>query len=198
MDVRLLGPLEVDDGGCVVPIPGVKERALLALLVLRANRLVSLDLLIDELWGERPPATARHTLEAHVSRLRRALAAGGCGGLIERKAGGYRIRVREAQLDVLRFERLAADGERALAGGDAAGAEESLTAALACWRGSPLADVAFAPSLAAEAGRLEELRVAAVEARSAQALARFERKENVIMPARTRKRLAAVREVAPA
>jgi class 3 adenylate cyclase len=171
MDVRLLGPLEVEEGGCVVPIAGVKERALLALLVLRANRLVSLELLIDELWGERPPATARHTLEAHVSRLRRALAAGGCGGLIERDAGGYRIQVREGQLDVLRFERLVGEGERALAGGDAAGADESLTAALACWRGSPLADVAFAPSLAAEAGRLEELRVGAVEARAAAALA---------------------------
>ena len=173
MDFRLLGPLEVESGGQLVRIRGAKERALLALLLFRANRLVSRDLLIDELWGERPPATARHTLEAYVSRLRRALAAGGNGALLESQSGGYRICVEGDQLDVLQFERLLEEGRSALASGAPEEAEEKLAAALALWRGPVLADLAFEPfaEAEAEARRLEELRLAGVEARLEAALA---------------------------
>ena len=170
MDFRLLGPLEVESGGSMVPIKGGKERGLLALLLFRANRPVSRDLLIDELWGEHPPATARHTLEAYVSRLRGALAGAGNGKLIESQPGGYRICVEDDQLDVLRFERLLEEGRSALADGAPQEAEEKLAAALALWRGPVLADLAYEAFTEAEARRLEELRLVAVEARLEAAL----------------------------
>lgn len=165
MEFRVLGGMEVESGGRLVPITGTKERALLALLLLHANEHVSRDLLIDALWGERPPATAKHTLETYVSRLRKTLAAGGNGASIETRPGGYRIRVDCDQLDVLRFERLLAEGRAALAHGTATEADEKLEAALELWRGDALADLASEPFAAVEAARLEELRLAAVETR---------------------------------
>jgi DNA-binding SARP family transcriptional activator len=167
VDFRLLGPLEVESGGSLVQIAGAKERAVLALLLFHANRPVSRDRLVDELWGERPPATARHTLEVYVSRLRRALSTGGGGSLIESQPGGYRIRLEQDELDALRFERLLDEGRSALAQGVPAEAEEKLTAALGLWRGEVLADVALEPFAAGEVERLEELRLAATEARAA-------------------------------
>jgi DNA-binding SARP family transcriptional activator/class 3 adenylate cyclase len=165
MEFRVLGPLEVESGQGLVQITAEKERAVLALLLFRANRTVSRDLLIDELWGEHPPATARHTLEGYVSRLRRALSAGGDRRLIESQPGGYRIRVDEDQLDVLRFERLLEEGRAALASGTLEEAENILATALALWRGPVLDDLAYESFVEAEARRLEELRLGALEAR---------------------------------
>lgn len=170
MHFRLLGPLEVRGSNGLLRIKSAKERALLGVLLVRANQLVSRDLLIDELWGEHPPTTAKHTLEVHVSRLRRALAVGGNGSMIESSPGGYWIRVAEDDLDVLRFERLLKEGRSELDAGALEKAEQTLEAALALWRGQALVDLADEPFSEAEAQRLEELRLAALEARLEVAL----------------------------
>ena len=150
MEFRILGPLEVVDGDRKVPLGGSRQRALLALLLLRANEVVATDTLIDQLWGDAPPRTAANTLQYHVSQLRKALGA----ERILTRAPGYLIRIEEGELDLERFERLA---ERR----DAA----SLQGALALWRGDALADVRDQPFAEAEIGRLEELRLGAFEAR---------------------------------
>src|SRR4051794_18638178 len=113
MEFRILGPLEVLDEGRVVALGGSKQRALLALLLLHANETLTPDRLIDELWGERPPATAAKTLQAHVSRLRRALP--GDDGAIATRAHGYELKLDPGCLDADRFERLVGEGRGALA-----------------------------------------------------------------------------------
>lgn len=171
MEFRLLGPLEVVHRGRPVRLVRPKERAVLALLLLRANDLVSCDRLIDELWGERAPETARHTLEAYISRLRGIFAGVGGSELIERRAGGYVIHVAPGQLDSERFERLLEEGEEALASGAAEHADEKLREALGLWRGEVLSDLVFEPLPAAEIARLDELRLVAIEAQVEAALA---------------------------
>src|SRR6516165_12560666 len=86
---RILGPLEITAGGRVIEIRGPKQRALLAILLLRANEPVPRDVLVHELWGERPPAGARSSLDVYVSRLRKALAAAGNGQAVVTRPGGY-------------------------------------------------------------------------------------------------------------
>jgi predicted ATPase/DNA-binding SARP family transcriptional activator len=135
------------------------RRALLAALLLRANRPVSADELIATLWGEDPPPAAVPSLHAHVSRLRRDLG----GDLVRRDAGGYVIDVGVDELDATRFEALLAEGRAALADGRFAGAAAALGAGLGLWSGPPLADVSDGPALAAEARRLTEARQEAEE-----------------------------------
>ena len=170
MEFRVLGPLEVVDRGRSVALARTKERTVLALLLLRANELVSCDRLIDEIWGERAPASARHTLEAYVSRLRATLVGHG-SELIESRAGGYVIHVAPEQLDAKRFERLLEEGQRALDVGSFEDADEKLREALALWRGGVLSDLVFEPLPAAEVARIEELRLVASEAQVEAALA---------------------------
>jgi DNA-binding SARP family transcriptional activator/class 3 adenylate cyclase len=155
MDFRILGPLEVRDRGGSVEIRRRKPRALLAALLLRAGEPVNADVLIDALWGESPPRTARAALQNYVAQLRRSLGP----GLVESRAGGYVLEVAPEQIDLGRFESLAAEGR------DAAGEERvrKLREALELWRGPPLADLVFEPFVAHEAARLEELRTAALE-----------------------------------
>jgi DNA-binding SARP family transcriptional activator/ABC-type transport system substrate-binding protein/streptogramin lyase len=160
MEFWLLGPLEVREDGQDVPIGGAKQRALLVLLLLNANEVVSRDRLIDELWRERPPGTAEHSLDHQVSRLRKLLAA---PDLLVTKAGGYVLRVAPDQLDITRFEQLLAEGRRANAAGDPSAAAETLRAAIGLWRGPALADLEYEPFARNEIERLEELRVAARE-----------------------------------
>ena len=163
MDFRILGPVEVRAQGRPLAVPGGRQRALLALLLLRAGQPVSRDRLIADLWGERPPAGAVKTVQAVVSRLRRAL--GGEASRLVTGAAGYRLRVEPDELDLARFERLCEDGRRALAAGRPGRAAARLHAALEEWRGPALADVAFEPFAPPEVARLEELRAAAVEDR---------------------------------
>ena len=163
MDFRILGPVEVRAQGRPLAVPGGRQRALLALLLLRAGEPVSRDRLIADLWGERPPAGAVKTVQAVVSRLRRAL--GGEASRLVTGAAGYRLRVEPDELDLTRFERLCEDGRRALAAGRPGRAAARLHAALEEWRGPALADVAFEPFAPPEVARLEELRAAAVEDR---------------------------------
>jgi SARP family transcriptional regulator, regulator of embCAB operon len=115
IDYRILGPIEVGVDGRVLDIGGAKQRALLAIFLLRANEPVPRDVLVDELWDDHPPVGARHTLEVYISRLRKTLEpAAGCEVVVT-SPGGYVLRAAEEQLDVCRFERLAGEGRRALA-----------------------------------------------------------------------------------
>jgi DNA-binding SARP family transcriptional activator len=168
VDFRILGPLEVEEAGGLLPIGGAKQRALLAILLLRANEVVAKDRLIDELWGGQPPATATTALQVHVSQLRKVLdpqATRGDAELLVTRAPGYVLRVEPEQVDLRRFERLLAEGKTAFADGDAETARERLGAALALWRGRPLGDLAAVPFARHEGLRLEELRLAAREDR---------------------------------
>src|SRR4051795_11475632 len=97
MDFGILGPLEARDGGHAVALGGGKQRALLALLLLHANETLSADRVIDELWGERPPATAGKALQVHVSNLRKAL--GGGDGIVLTRDRGYELRLAPDELD---------------------------------------------------------------------------------------------------
>jgi DNA-binding SARP family transcriptional activator len=161
MDFRILGSLEVLDEGREVALGGAKQRALLAVLVLHANETLSTDRLIEELWGARPPATAAKTVQVHVSRLRKALAA--AGDLIETRERGYRLALDPERLDSQRFERLVGEARNELAERRPEQAAAALEAALSLWRGEPLADLAYEPFAQPEIVRLEDLRVAALE-----------------------------------
>jgi DNA-binding SARP family transcriptional activator len=164
VNFAILGPLEVRDDGRPIDVAGRRQRALLAILLLHAGEVVSSDRLIDDLWGDEPPEAGAAALRVRLSQLRKTLGAG-AGELIVARPPGYVLRVDPEQVDLRRFERLAAAGERALADGDAATAVARLTEAEELWRGPALADFAYAPFAQAAIARLEELRVAATAAR---------------------------------
>ena len=163
MEFRVLGPLEARDGERVMTLGGARQRALLAILLLRAGEVVSVDRLIDELWGDEPPATAAHTVQVFVSRLRKALELGGFSRLRTR-APGYVIELETDELDLARFERLVERARGEIAASPQAAAA-TLREALALSRGPALADFAFEPFAQAPAARLEELRLATLEER---------------------------------
>jgi DNA-binding SARP family transcriptional activator len=165
MSLYLLGRVEAHDRlARPLTIPGVKARALLALLAVRANRHVPTDQLEDELWDGAPPRGARSTIQAHVSRLRSVLGAMGGSATLESAAGGYELRVDPADVDAHRFEVLAAQAGRIVAD-DARKAADLFARALDEWRGPALQDVRQVPALYLEAQRLDELRLATIEAR---------------------------------
>ena len=157
LDFRILGPLEVAEGETLLPLGGRRERALLAILLLRAGEVVSTDRLLDELWGERPPRTAATSLQNAVSQLRRRLGA----ELLVTRPPGYVLQLDDEQLDLARFERLLADARTGVPEQKAS----KLREALALWRGPPLADLAFESFAQNEIARLEELRWTALEDR---------------------------------
>jgi DNA-binding SARP family transcriptional activator len=160
LEFRLLGPLEVGRADGPVPVRGPKQRALLALLLLHANEAVSRERLIDQLWGEHPPATAPKALQVYVSQLRKLLEP---ERLLETTSNGYVLRLEPGRLDLDRFETLLAEGRSALEGGAPRQAANLLAEALSLWRGPPLADLAYEPFAQTEIARLEELRLAATE-----------------------------------
>jgi DNA-binding SARP family transcriptional activator len=166
MDFRILGALEVLDEGSGVALGGDKQRALLALLLLHANETLTTERLIDELEGGRPRATAAKAVQVRVSRLRKALEGGsgnGAGGLIETREHGYRLEIDPNSIDAHRFERLLAEGRNELAAGRPRRAASALETALSLWRGPPLADLEYEPFVQPEIGRLNDLRVDALE-----------------------------------
>ncbi len=163
MDFRILGPLEVLDGDRSVPLPGPKQRALLAALLLRPNEVVSEERLLDELWGADQPLSGKAAVRVRVSQLRKAL--NGDRDLLATRPPGYVLSLEPHQLDALRFERLLADGRRALAEGDAQLAAASLGDALRLWRGPAFADLSYEEFVQGEISRLEELRLNALEER---------------------------------
>jgi DNA-binding SARP family transcriptional activator len=156
----LLGPLEVRDGTAPVGIGGRKGRALLARLALDANRTVSAERLVTDLWGEDPPPTAAKMVQIHVSQLRKALPP----GVLVTRPGGYALVVAPESLDLARFERLRDAGRAALAAGDADAAGRHLGDALALWRGEALAEFGE-PFAVLEAARLAQIRLDCVEDR---------------------------------
>ncbi|MER7006163.1 BTAD domain-containing putative transcriptional regulator [Dactylosporangium sp. NPDC000555] len=168
MQFRVLGPMELVGGdGQIVDLGGPKLRAVLSLLLLDANRVVPLDRLIDQLWGDEPPASATGNLQSYISQLRRILEPSrGPRQPAERlltRPPGYLIRACEDDLDLLRFSRLIADGGKTLHDGDPQAAEALLREGLALWRGEPLADLVDEPAIAAERMRLQELYLTARE-----------------------------------
>ena len=157
LEFRILGPVEVLKDGLAIAVGGQKQRALLALLLLDAGRVVPVDRIVDALWGERPPKTAPTSLQNFVSHLRKSLGA----DVLVTRSPGYLLQVAPEQLDIGRFTMLV-EGAKGLP------AEERvarLRDALALWRGLPLADFALDDFAQPEIGRLEELRVAALEER---------------------------------
>jgi DNA-binding SARP family transcriptional activator len=159
IEFRVLGPVEVVEHDTSLALGGGKQRALLAVLLLHANEVVSSERLIDELWGESPPATVSKSIHVYVSRLRKEL---GEERLVTRSPG-YVLRVEPGEFDLQRFEALFAEARDGDA--DAATTARTLRDALALWRGAPLADLAYEPFAQPEIARLEELRWAALEAR---------------------------------
>jgi serine/threonine protein kinase len=166
MEFLILGPLEVSDDGRKLALGGPKQRAVLAHLILRANRLVAADLLIDGLWGEEPPESARNTLQTYVYRLRKVLG----DGRLEGRDGGYVLAAAPGEIDAARFEALVKQGKAQVAS-DPSAAAATLSDALSLWRADALADVTEEPSLRGEAARLEELRLSATEHRVAAEIA---------------------------
>jgi predicted ATPase/DNA-binding SARP family transcriptional activator len=163
MEFRILGPLEAFDGTGPVALGGARQRTVLAVLLLHANEVVPTDVLIDELWGGEPPATAKTALQGYVSRLRRAL--GPAGAALVTRAPGYLLQVAPGQVDRDRFEALVASARRKKAEGNDEAAAAALRDSLALWRGSALADFRYEPFAQTEIARLEELRLAALENR---------------------------------
>jgi DNA-binding SARP family transcriptional activator len=160
LEFRILGPLEAVNPEAPVRLGGPRQRAVLAILLLSANRVVSIDRLADELYGGEPPATAVTQVQRQVSDLRKLL-----GPVIETRPPGYLVRTGLESFDLARFEWLAEEAASNLAHGAHARAVGRLREALALWRGPPLADLAYEPFAAAPIARLDELRLAALEQR---------------------------------
>jgi DNA-binding SARP family transcriptional activator len=153
MEFLILGPLEVRDGEQTVRLGAAKQRALLGVLLLHANEVVSTPHLVDELWGERPPATAEKLVQGYVHALRKQLGS----GVLETQAPGYRLSVEPGSLDLLEFERLSEEARLAPAAQSAALRQQALD----LWRGPPLADVVLEGPDRHTVTRLSELRLSA-------------------------------------
>ena len=169
VEFGILGPLEVCRSGCVLPLGGPRQRAVLALLLLEANRVVSMDRLAEEVWGGHPPEGWATTLQTYVFHLRRALepdrARGVAGEVLVTRGPGYLLRVSREHLDAARFQDGFTAGRAALEAGRYTEAAGMLRQALELWRSGVLADLADYAFTRPEAARLEELRLAALEAR---------------------------------
>jgi DNA-binding SARP family transcriptional activator/pimeloyl-ACP methyl ester carboxylesterase len=161
MEFRILGPLEVRGEDGEVRLRAGKERALLALLLVNANRTLALDGIVDGLWGEDVPETAQKMVQVYVSHLRKLLPR----DTLLTRPPGYALAVEQEQLDLHRFETAVAEGRAELEAGRAAEAAERFATALALWRGPALAEFMAEPFAHIEAARLEDLRVYALEGR---------------------------------
>lgn len=179
MEFRVLGPLEVTVAGRPLVIGGARTRAVLATLLLNANRVVPADTLADQLWPDLAADRGAANLQVRVSELRRALRSVGEVQRLETHPPGYVLHIDDGELDVLRFRRLVTEGRSALDRGDAAGAVEQLEKALILWRGEPLADLDGGIFASAERARLEEEHLGALETRVDAMLASGRHQETV-------------------
>src|SRR5215468_2669160 len=159
MRIRILGPFHVEDGGQQITIGGVRQRQVLADLLLHANEVVPSEQILVDLWGEDTPPSAANALQAAISRLRRVLPP----SRLTTMGPGYMLRIFPAELDAAQFEQLIFEGRDALAAGAAAEAVQLLDQAKTLWRGPPLADFRYEPFAQAEIARLEELELACRE-----------------------------------
>ncbi len=170
MRFRLLGPLEVRAGDDWQGIGAPKWRSVLAALLINAGQIVPADFLISEVWGDAPPETAGNLISIYVLRLRRLLGEADSGLLVTR-APGYQLKLAPTDTDAQQFETMVRNGRRTFSTGDAEGAARALAEALGLWRGKPLADVPATALVEAEADRLAELRLDAIELRITAELA---------------------------
>ena len=161
MHARILGSVQLEEGGRRIPMGGVRQRAVLVSLLLHANEVVPSEQLLMDLWGEDSPLSAANSLQAAISRLRRVLPP---GRLITR-APGYALRIFPEELDVRQFEQLVSEGREALTAGSAEQAARTLRQALSLWQGPALADFRYEPFAQAEIVRLEELHLTCLEER---------------------------------
>lgn len=165
--IRVLGPLEADHGGGAVDLGGPRQRAVLAMLLIETNRVVSLDRLIDQLWQDEPPPTAIGSLQAYISNLRRVLEPDrrprAPARLLVTQPPGYVLRVADDQVDAARFQQQLERARELLAAGHPVEAREGADQALALWRGDPFADMSFESFAQLEISRLRELRLVAEE-----------------------------------
>ncbi|MER6585817.1 BTAD domain-containing putative transcriptional regulator [Micromonospora chalcea] len=175
MRFRVLGPPGIDRDGRGVPLGGPKQRALLALFLLRPNRFVAADWLVEALWDGRPPASAHTTLRTYVAGLRRAVEPERShrepARVLRSRPRGYELRVEDDAVDAIRFGRLVDRAADTLAAGQPAAAERTYAEALALWRGEPLAGVGELNAVRPEVARLTELRLTAEEGRLTAAVA---------------------------
>jgi DNA-binding SARP family transcriptional activator/pimeloyl-ACP methyl ester carboxylesterase/plasmid stabilization system protein ParE len=162
---HLLGPLEVTRSGRALAVGGARTRAVLAMLLLDANRVVATDRLVDELWPEHGQERGAANLQVRLSELRRALRSVGEADRLVTRPPGYMLRIATDELDVLTFEELVRAGREALSHGQAAQASQLLGRSLGLWRGAALADVGDGRFVSAERARLEEERLGALESR---------------------------------
>ena len=161
-DVLLLGPLVVLEEGRSVELGGRMQRTLLAILLMHRDEVVSVDRLVDDLWGaSAPPPGAAKTLQVYVSRLRGSLGA----GAVAREGGGYVLRLPSGSVDADRFEQLYNAGREQRSRGESSAAARTLRDALVLWRGEPFTELADNTSALAEIARLDSLRLAAIEER---------------------------------
>jgi DNA-binding SARP family transcriptional activator/DNA-binding beta-propeller fold protein YncE len=169
MEFRVLGHVEAYEGGRRLTIGAAKQRSLLAILLIHANEVISADRLIDLLWGDEAPDGASHTLQVYVSQLRKALEPdrprGSPQQVLITRGSGYLLQVRDGELDLHRFERLAEEGRAALREGRAEVASAKLGRALELWRGRAFADVAHEDFARDAVTRAEELRIVVLEER---------------------------------
>jgi predicted ATPase/DNA-binding SARP family transcriptional activator len=166
VEFRILGPLEVCDGGARLALNGSRQRRLLALLLLRRNCFVSVEELMETLWGEALPSSGSAALHNLVSRLRRSLQPdhqNGAPHAIVSERAGYMLKVAEWQVDVARFEALVRQAQELLAENRPERAAEAVRVALELWRGRPLGDLAYEPFAHSTVSALEDLRVGAIE-----------------------------------
>lgn len=164
MEFRVLGPLEVDDGERHIAIASGKQGALLAYLLVHRDTTISTDRLVDELWPSGSPPTAVKIVRNLVSELRKLLGSEDGVALVT-EGGGYRLRVSADQIDAGRFEALSAQGRRLVERGETRQAAEVLREALGLWRGAAFSGLGREPFAEAEAARLEQVRLASLEAR---------------------------------
>ncbi len=168
MEFRVLGAVEVVEDGRRLTVASGRQLALLAFLVIHANRVVSAERIIDELWGDEPPDSGAKTVAFHVSRLRDALdpgrSRGSLNGVLATEPAGYVLRVEPVRIDAVRFERLASQG-RAVLAGDPETARTHFNEALALWRGAAYAELADESFVQPEIRRLDELHLRALEDR---------------------------------
>ncbi len=162
MRYRVLGVLRVSDSTAWSGIRAAQQRIVLAILIIEAGRIVSIDRLIDEIWGDLPPSAAMSTMHGYVSRLRRLLGDVSHQRLVT-SGHGYRLLTEDGDVDAAVFERLAASGRRKLASGELQAGAAELADALALWRGQPYADVLPGRTVSAEVERLEQARLSALE-----------------------------------
>ncbi|WP_437075086.1 AfsR/SARP family transcriptional regulator [Streptomyces sp. enrichment culture] len=170
MDITLLGSFSADTDGSPVLPSAAKLRQILALLALHGNRVVPVSMIMEELWGYAPPRSGPTTLQTYILRLRRMINAsvrGRCDAkdILEYRYGGYRLSVPTGCVDVLEYDRLAAEGQRAFDDGEDEAAVKVFREALDLWRGPALADIRCGALLEIERVRLEESRLGVLERR---------------------------------